>query len=174
MHIAIQDPSLVICAVMSVLVCSSVVISKPLLLIRLKEQSMIVYPFLSASKTRLYNLMFFPLILSPSITTLRGTYFAALCITCFSSMRQYILGFRPTNSVMRCPLCLSFIMGPASFLLKLGMMTAKGTCSYHLSARSGSRVVHSSNSCYLTPINRTTYTSHTSCERCCPCRSVVR
>ena len=126
MHIAIQDPSLVICAVMSVLVCSFVVISKPLMLIRLKEQSMIVYPFLSASKTRLYNLMFFTLILSPSISTLGGTYFAALCITCFSSTRQYILGFRPTNSVMRCPLCSSFKMGPGNFELKMRNYDSEG------------------------------------------------
>ena len=31
------------------------------------------------------------------------TPFAALCITCFSSTKQYIFGLSPTNSVIRCP-----------------------------------------------------------------------
>ena len=105
--------------VMNVLVCSFVLILKAWLLMRLKLPSITASSFFSASTTRLYKSMFFTLILSPSITTLRGTPFAALCTTCFSSTNQYIFGLSPTNSVMRCPLCSSLNMGPGNFLLKL-------------------------------------------------------
>ena len=105
--------------IMSVLVRYFVVILNPWLLICLKLPSITASPFFSASRTRLYNSMFFTFILSPSITTLRGTPFAALCITCFSSTKHYIFGLSPTNSVMRCSLCSSLNMGPGNFLLKL-------------------------------------------------------
>ena len=74
---------LLLVQVIRVLVCSFVLISKVWLLMRLKVPSITASPFFSASRTRLYKSMFFTLILSPSITTLRGTPFAALCITCF-------------------------------------------------------------------------------------------
>ena len=113
-YVVVQDPLLVVCASHECLVCSFVVISNPWLLMRLKLPSITASPFFSASRTRLYKSMFFTLILSPSITTLRGTPFAALCITCFSSTKQYIFGLSPTNSVMRCPLCSSLKMGPGN------------------------------------------------------------
>ena len=68
----------------------------------------------------------FTFILLPLITTFRGTSFAIFCITCFSSMRQYILGLKPTNSVIRCPLCSSLKIGPGSFLLKLRKDESEG------------------------------------------------
>ena len=55
----------------------------------------------------------------PSITTLRGTPFAASCTTCFSFTRHYIFGLSPTNSVIQCMLCSSLKMGPGNFLLKM-------------------------------------------------------
>ena len=105
--------------VMNVLVCSFVLISNSWLLMRLKVPSIIASFLLSASRTCLYRSMFFTLNLSQSIITFRGTPFAALCTTFFSSIRQYILGLSHTNSVMRCPLCSSLKIGPGSFLLKL-------------------------------------------------------
>ena len=50
----------------------------------------------------------------------------------------------------------------------------KGTCSCSLHARSTSRVVHRNSSCYRVQRSQTTCTYRTSCERCCPCHSVVR
>ena len=86
---------------------------------RFKLSSMITSPFILASTTRLYKSMFFTLILSPSITKFRGILFVALCTTFFSSTRQFILGLKPTNSVMRCPLCSPLKMGPRQFLVEV-------------------------------------------------------
>ena len=85
--------------IMSVLVCSFVLILKAWLLMRLKLPSITASSFFSASTTRLYSSMFFTLILSPSITTLRGTPFAALCITCFSSINQAVHLWSQTNEL---------------------------------------------------------------------------
>ena len=118
-HIVVQDPSLVVCASHECLG----------LFLRADIESLVVdaleaaldhcTPLFSASRTRLHKSMFFTIILFPSVTTLRGTPFAALCITGFSSTRQYIFGLTPTNSVIRCPLFSSLKMGPGNFLLKL-------------------------------------------------------
>ena len=159
---------------MRVLVCSFVMISNPWLLIRLKLPSMSASPFFSASSTRLYKLMLFTLILSPSIATFRGIPFAALCTTCLLSTRQYIFGLSNTNSVMRCPLCSSLKMGPGSFLLKLRKDENEGNLLLYTFCRNSSRVAHRSNSCFRVQRNQTTCTSRTSCERCFPCHSVVQ
>ena len=132
--------------------------------------------FFSASRTRLYSSMFFTLILSPSITTLRGTPFAALCTTCFSSTRQYIFGLSPTNSVMRCPLCSSLKMGTRQLLVKVwGTIPIKGTFSCQLLERTSSRVVHKSRLVLSSSEkSQTTCTYRTSCGRCYHDRSTVR
>ena len=127
MYIAITNPSLVICASHECIGLFLRLIAKPWFLIRLKLPSMTASPFFSASRTRLYRSMFFMLILSPSITTFRGTLFAALCITCFSSTRPHILGLSITNSVIRCPLCSSLNIGPGSLLLKLRNDKSEGS-----------------------------------------------
>ena len=105
--------------VISVLVCSIVLIVNAWLLIRLNVPSITASFLFSASSTRLYNSIFFTFILLPSIITLRGIPFAALWITSFSSIRQYILGLSSTNSMIQWPLYSSLKMGPGNFLLKL-------------------------------------------------------
>ena len=112
--------------VMSILVCSIVLIANHWLLMCLKLPSITTSFLLSVSKTRLYKSMFFTLILLPSIPTFHGKPFAALCITLFSSTRQYILDLSPTNSVIRCQLCSPLKMGPGSFLLKLRKDVSEG------------------------------------------------
>ena len=85
MHVVVQDPSLVVCASHE---CFC-------LLLRADIEFLIVdaleaafdhcISLLLCLNNSLYNSMFFTLILFPLITTLRGTPFAALCTTCFSS-----------------------------------------------------------------------------------------
>ena len=125
-YVVVQDPSLVVRASHECLGLFLRADSKAWLLIRLKLPSITASPFFSVSTTRLYKSMFFTLILFPSITTLRGTPFAALCTTCFSSTRQYIFGLSPTSSVMRCQLCSSLKMGSGNFLLKLRNDSSEG------------------------------------------------
>ena len=55
-----------------------------------------------------------------------------------------------------------------------GRITMKETCSCPLHVRNSSQVVYRSNSCYPVLRNQMTCTSHTSCEQCYPCHSVVR
>ena len=128
----------------------------------------------SASNTRLYKLMSFTLVILPSIVTLRGTPLAALRTTSFSSIRQYNLGRSLTNSNMRLPLCSFLKIGSDNFLLKSRNDESVGTCSWVLLVRNSSSIDRRNS--YLCPArrNRMTCTSHTSCEQCCPCHSVVQ
>ena len=66
--------------VMSVLVWFFVLIVNSWLLIRLKLPSITASPFFSASRTRLYNSVFFTRIFSPSIATLQRTHFAVFLL----------------------------------------------------------------------------------------------
>lgn len=104
--------------------------------------------------TRLYSSMFFRLILSPPITTLRGPPFAALCTMCFVSTRHYNLGLSPTNEVRRWPLCSSIIICPVTSHKSWGWMRAEGICFCLIPASSRSRVVLRSNLCHRVPKNR--------------------
>ena len=100
MHIVITDPTFVVCTCherLGLLHCANC----ESLVIDAFECTVNCCILLPASNTRLYNSMFFTLVLLPSVMTLRGTPLAALCTTSFSSIRQYILGRSPTNSVIR-------------------------------------------------------------------------
>lgn len=104
--------------VMQVLACSHMMVEKPSLLKRLNMTSITTSFLTSDSTLRLYNSVFYTLIF-PLITTLQGTPFSVFCMMFFSSTKQYILGLKTTNSMIRGLLCLSLKMGPGSYLLKL-------------------------------------------------------
>ena len=93
--------------VMSIFICSNVLIVKFWLLMRLKaHQSPHHLDLLPL--VYLYNSIFFTFVFVPSITTFRRTPFVPFYTTFFLSIRQYIFGLRSTNSVKRWPLCSSF------------------------------------------------------------------